>query len=88
VDRAKQNHASAIITINTSFEKADALSDYRWGDLERSGAARRAITLTMSGPSLETCSLSLPFSIEGGSVKIGVTTDFEPALVGLLPNWP
>ena len=87
VDRAKQNHAAAIITINTSFERADALPDYRWGDLERSGA-HRAITLTISGPSLESCSLSLPFSIENGSVKVGEAPEFEPAVVGLLPNWP
>lgn len=87
VDRAKENHASAIITINTSFVTSDALSDYRWGDLEHSGA-RRAITLTISGPALEPVSLSLPFSVEDGSVNTGEMSDFEPAAVGLLPGWP
>src|SRR4051812_8794035 len=66
VDRAKKNHASAIITINTSFVRSDAPSHYRWGDLEHSSAPR-AITLTISGPSLEPVSLSLPFIVEDGS---------------------
>jgi len=87
VNRAKENDASAIITINTSFVRSDAVSDYRWGDLEHSGAPR-AITLTISGPSLEPVSLSLPFSIEDGTVNIGEMSDFEPAVVGLLPGWP
>ena len=91
VDQAKEKRASAIITINTAFEHAvsepDALSDYRWGDLERIGSGR-AITLTISGPSIEACSLSLPFNIENGSVVIGETSAFEPAVIGLLPNWP
>src|ERR1700722_11864457 len=87
VDRARENDASAIITINTSFVRSDAVSDYRWGDLEHSGAPR-AITLTISGPSLEPDSLSLPFSIEDGTVNIGEMSDFEPAVVGLLPGWP
>lgn len=87
VDRAKENHASAIITMNTSFVRSDVLSDYRWGDLEHSGAPR-AITLTISGPSLEPVSLSLPFSVEDGSVNIGEISDFVPAVVGLLPGWP
>ena len=87
VERAKDNHAFAIITINTSFVSSDAPSDYRWGDLERSGA-QRAITLTISGPSLEPSSLSLPFSVENGSVNLGEISDFEPAVLGLLPGWP
>lgn len=91
VDRAKESHASAIITINTAFEDAvsdgDALLNYRWGDLERIGS-RRAIMLTISGPSLEAYSFSLPFSIDHGAVIMGETTEFEPAVVGLLPNWP
>ena len=87
VDRAKENHASAIITINTSFVGSDVSSDYRWGDLEHS-SAQRAITLTISGPSLEPCSLSLPFSVENGFVNIGEVSGFEPAVVGLLPGWP
>ncbi|WP_348265164.1 hypothetical protein P8935_11620 [Telmatobacter sp. DSM 110680] len=87
VDRAKENDASAIITINTSFVRSDAVSDFRWGDVEHSGAPR-AITLTISGPSLEPVSLSLPFNIEDGTVNIGEMSDFEPAVVGLLPGWP
>ena len=87
VDRAKESGATAIITINTSFATTEALPDYQWGYLERAGAPRE-ITLTISGPSIESCSMSLPFAIENGSVRIGEMSDFEPAAVGLLPNWP
>ena len=87
VDRARLKHALAIITINTGFESAKPLPGYCWGDLEHSGA-QRVITLTVSGPSLEACSLSLPFSIENGSLSVGEIGDFEPAVIGLLPNWP
>lgn len=87
VERAKESHASAVITINTSFKRSDVPPDYRWGDFAGS-CSQRAITLTISGPSLEACSLSLPFSIKNGSVSIGEVSGFEPAVVGLLPDWP
>ena len=87
VDRAKENRATAIITVNTSFLTDDPRPEYRWGDLERDGA-QRAIALTISGLGFESLSLTLPFKVENGSVSIGKTSDFEPAVIGLLPNWP
>ncbi len=91
VDRARNNHASAIITINTGYRiespTEEEFASYRWGDLARKGMGR-AITLTISGPSIGACSLTLPFNIENDSIRIGETSDFEPAVVGLLPNWP
>ena len=91
VNRAKDSHASAIITINSSFKKSvpsdDEVAAYRWGDLER-GAAQRAITLTISGPSIKACCLSLPYSFQDGAVVVGELSDFDAARVGLLPGWP
>jgi hypothetical protein len=87
VNRAKESGATAIITINTSFASTEKRSQYQWGDLEHEGAPRE-ITLTISGPSIESCSLSLPFAVENDSVRIGERSDFEAALIGLLPNWP
>ncbi len=91
VSRAKENRATAIITLNTSFEKplarTDELRDYRWGDLEKSGS-QRAITVTISGPSLNACSLSLPYRFEDGEVHLSEPSGFEPAILELLPDWP
>jgi hypothetical protein len=61
VGRAKENNATAIITLNTGFEKllptTEELRNYRWGDLEKSNSSR-AITVTISGPSVCACCLT------------------------------
>ena len=91
VRHAKENGATAIITLNSSYEKditdENQLADYRWGDLQASGS-QRTINVTISGPGIESCSMSLPFAFENGSVVLGEPSAFEPALIDLLPNWP
>lgn len=91
VEHAKENGAVAIITLNSSFWKpvnnSKEVQDYQWGDLEASGAPR-AIAVTISGPGLDPCAMSLPYTFENGSVVLGEPTEFEPALINLSPNWP
>ncbi len=91
VGRAKESNAIAIITLNTSFEKSlessDELRDYRWGDLSQS-CSQRAITVTISGPSVSACSLSLPYRFENGAVLLSEVSGFQPAVIDLLPDWP
>jgi hypothetical protein len=91
VERAKECGAVAIITVNSNRERAlvdgEELDEYQWGDLE-SGNCGRALTLTVSGPGIEPCSVSLPYRVERGDVILGQEIGFQPAQIGLLPNWP
>jgi hypothetical protein len=91
VARAKEARATAIITLNTSFEKplttTEELCDYRWGDLARCGS-QRVITVTISGPFLSACSISLPYRFENGEVFLSEGIGFQPSLIDLLPDWP
>jgi hypothetical protein len=91
VSMAKEDNATAIITLNSSFERPlasnEELHEYQWGDLEKSGA-QRAIIVTISGPSVDSWSLSLPYRFENGAVLLGDSGGFQPAVVDLLPDWP
>jgi hypothetical protein len=91
VARAKARSATAIITINTGrqLEVADGetVDDYWWGKLEADDCSR-ALTLTASGPQMDAWSLALPYRLENGDVELGLESEFQPARVGLLPNWP
>jgi len=91
VRHAKENGATALITVNSSYVKSvtgsDELANYRWGDLRESGS-QRAITVTISGPGIESCGMSLPYAFEDGSVVFGEPTEFEPAIIDLAPDWP
>jgi len=91
VARAKARSATAIITINTGRQLdvagGETLGDYWWGKLEADDCSR-ALTLTASGPEVNAWSLALPYRLESGDVELGPLSDFQPALVGLLPNWP
>jgi len=91
VRHAKENGAVAIITVNSSYVKpvtgSNELAAYRWGDLRESGS-QHAITVTISGPGIESCCMNLPYSFEDGAVVLGEPTEFEPALIDLTPDWP
>lgn len=91
VERAKSKKATAIITISTGREKDVAdeseLESYWWGKLAAENQPR-CLFLTISGPSLKSVGISLPFSVENNQVVLGTQTEFEPTVVNLLPNWP
>ena len=91
VRHAKENGATAIITVNSSYVKpvtgSNELAEYHWGDLRESGS-QRAITVTISGPGIESCCMSLPYSFEDGAVALGEPSEFKPAFVDLTPDWP
>jgi hypothetical protein len=90
-ERARAKNATAIITINTGRQKdvgdERELHRYWWGKLAEENQPR-CLFLTISGPGLSPVSLSLPFSIENDQVVLGTQTDFEPAILNMLPNWP
>ena len=48
----------------------------------------KCLLLTISGPSVQALRITLPFSIEKNRVVLGTQTQFEPAIVNMLPNWP
>jgi hypothetical protein len=91
VERAKERGAVAIITVNSSRERTldsgEELGEYQWGNLKSENCGR-ALTLSVSGPGIEPCSVSLPFRVEKGEVILGQESGFQPAQIGLLPNWP
>ena len=91
VERAKSKRATAIITISTVRMKDVAdeseLESYWWGQLAAENQPR-CLFLTISGPSLKSVSISLPFSVENNRVVLGTQTEFESTIVNKLPNWP
>jgi hypothetical protein len=91
VERAKTENAIAIITINTARWKDVAdeseLDSYCWGQLAAEDR-HRCLSLTLSGPGIESLSLGLQFSVKNGELVLGKQTDFEPTIVNSLPNWP
>jgi hypothetical protein len=91
VERAKAKNATAIITINTGREKGvegeQELDSYRWGQLSEENQPQ-CLFLTLSGPNIGPLSMSLPFSLENNKVLLGKQTDFESAVLNMLPNWP
>ena len=91
VERAKSKKATPIITISTVRVKDVAdeseLESYWWGKLAAENQPR-CLFLTISGPSLKSVSISLPFSVENNQVVLGTQTDFEPTIVNMPPNWP
>ena len=89
VERARNKNAIAIITINTAREQdvAGELDSYWWGKLAAENQPR-CLLLTISGPSVQPLSISLPFSVENNQVVLGPQAQFEPAIVNMLLNWP
>ena len=91
VERAKTRNATAIITINTGREEdvqdAKQLNTYWWGQLENENQPR-CLFLTISGPRINPLSMSLPFSVENDHVVLGKQSEFEAAILNMLPNWP
>ena len=60
---------------------------YLWGQLENENQSR-CLFLTISGPGINPLSMSLPFSVENNYVVLGKQSEFEPAVLNMLPNWP
>ncbi|MGB8459397.1 MAG: hypothetical protein WCE50_16855 [Candidatus Acidiferrum sp.] len=91
VERAKSRDATAIVTINTGREKdvgdEKHLKTYWWGQLENENQPR-CLFLTISGPGISPLSMSLPFSLKDERVVLGKQSEFEPAILNMLPNWP
>lgn len=91
VERAKNRNATAIITINTGREKGvedeKQVNTYWWGQLENENQPR-CLFLTISGPGINPLSMSLPFSVKNERVVLGKQSEFESAILNILPNWP
>ncbi len=91
VERAKERGAKAIITLNSGRQldatSDEALDEYWWGKLAADGCSRTLI-ISASGPKMSAWCLTLPYSVENEGVSLGAASEFQPARVGLLPNWP
>jgi hypothetical protein len=81
--------AQAVINTGRQKDVEDEreLHRYWWGKLAKENEPR-CLFLTISGPRVRAVTLCLPFSIENNQVVLGTQTDFEPAILNMLPNWP
>jgi hypothetical protein len=89
VKLAKTRNARAIITINDA-----TLTNHSEGSSSDTAVTRAdkipqsCIFLTISGPSITTWSLSLPYVSMGNEVVFGNQTETVNDVLNLLPGWP
>jgi hypothetical protein len=90
VKLAKERTARAIITINDA-----TLTNHSEGSSSDTAMTRADIKLpqhcifvTVSGPSIRTCSISLPYVSTGSQVVFGNPTETVNDVLNLLPGWP
>ena len=91
VQKAKLNHAIAIITVNGAFTRSnmseDELDGLWWGALNSSNA-HPCILVTASGPGMRSFAFELAYDIHDGEVDFGSVLELERTEVGMLPDWP
>jgi len=90
VKLAKAKNARAIITVNDA-----TLTNHSEGSSSDTAVTRTdnkipqfCIFLTISGPSIKTWSLSLPYVSMGNEVVFGNPTETVNDVLNLLPGWP
>jgi hypothetical protein len=88
VEVAKEKAARAIITINDATVTSDLESTSSAAAREDRKTTQDCIFLTISGPSVTTWSLSLPYSCRGEEVVFGSPTETMDDVLSLLPGWP
>jgi hypothetical protein len=90
VAEAKRQSALAIVTVNAARTRKLAPGEeagYWWGKLEAEGA-RDCISISASGPGMESYGLDLAYDIVGDHVQFDALPEFEKTEIGMLPDWP
>jgi hypothetical protein len=88
IEVAKEKAARAIITINDATITNDLEGTSSATTREDRRTTRNCIFLTISGPSVTTWSLSLPYDSDGNKIVFGNPTETSDDVLNLLPGWP
>jgi hypothetical protein len=90
VELARQKAALAIITINDATVTSDLEADSLGTTAKRADRKTKqdCIFLTVSGPSITTWSLSLPYTSSDDGIVFGKATETVNDTLNLLPGWP
>ncbi len=87
---ARQKAARAIITINDATVTSDLEADSLGTTVARADRKTKqdCIFLTVSGPSIPTWSLSMPYTSVGNEIVFGEPTETVNDVLNLLSDWP
>lgn len=88
VDIAKQKRARAIITLNDARVTQRTGGGYPLNTPQEGGEEKECIYITVSGPSIQTWSLCLPYERVGEKIVFGEPNETLNDLLNLLPGWP
>jgi hypothetical protein len=90
VNAAREANAVAIVTCNDAYWANDAspeyLERYYPGKLAAEGA-KECLMLTVTGPSLQTWCVDVPYERCGKTVRFGESTESLGEEIGFLENW-
>jgi hypothetical protein len=86
---AKQKRALAMITINdTNITDHPITKSEHANDPKQQSTSQECIFVTVSGPSMRTWSLSLPYIRSANEILFGDPIESWGDILNLLPNWP
>jgi hypothetical protein len=90
VELARQKAARAIITINDATVTSDLEADSPGTAATRADRTTKqdCIFVTVSGPSIPTWSLSLPYASVDDEIVFGEPTETVNDILNLLSDWP
>ena len=90
VKAAREANASALVTCNDAYWGNDAsreyLEGYYPGKLAAEGA-KECLMLTVTGPSLQTWCVDLPYERVSKTIRFGESTESLGEEIGFLQNW-
>jgi hypothetical protein len=90
VKAAREANALALVTCNDAYWKNDASPEYLEGYYPGKLAADRAtecLMLTVTGPSLHTWCVDVPYERLGKTIRFGESSESLGEEVGFLENW-
>ncbi len=85
---AKQKGATAIITINDASIRSPVKPHLEPNAGEVATRAQECIYLTVSGPDVQTWTISLPYYRVGNEIVYGSPDETFDDILTLLPGWP
>jgi hypothetical protein len=90
VELAKRKGARAIITLNDATVRNTVETARQISGTEMSSAngVQECIFLTVSGPGIQTWSVSVPYLRAGDEIVFGNPSETTNDILNLLPGWP
>ena len=92
--KEKQEYSCAVVVVATPeghyYKDANFVDEMEMDAIYQLAEENqpKCLFLTISGPGLKPLSISQTFSFENEQVVLGNQTEFEPAILNMLPNWP